>query len=69
MTYICNPAFLDRPTYIAALRESRTAIQRIPKKHAQVKVFLNEFSENLFLSTFFLHFALTNPPMSKYDVK
>src|SRR5205823_10299351 len=55
----CNPAFLDRPTYIATLRESRTAIQRIPKKHTQVKVFLNEFSENLFLCRFFLHFALT----------
>jgi hypothetical protein len=48
MTYTFIPAFLNRLTHIAALRESRTAIQRITNKLAQVKHFLNEFSENLF---------------------
>jgi hypothetical protein len=38
----------------AALRESRTAIQRIPNKPAQVKHFLNEFSQNLFSLIIFL---------------
>src|SRR6266702_8153058 len=65
---MCNPAFLDRPTYIATLRESRTAIQRIPKKQTQVKVFLNEFSENLFLYMFFLHFALSNLDIRSFQL-
>src|SRR5260370_7429927 len=60
----CNPAFLNRPTYIATLQESRKAIQRIPKKPAQGKIFLNEFSENLFLFAFFPHFALTKLQIS-----